>query len=69
MNFEELITEKHCGICECNFKGGREKHIMSRKHQKEIKECQEIYNKGRLIHSLIDSGNPIDINTIKGSIN
>ena len=42
---------------------------MSRNHQKEIKEYQEIYNKGRLIHSLIDSSNPNDINIIKGLMN
>ena len=69
MNFDDSVTEKHCGICECNFKGGRDKHIMSRKHQKEIKKCQEIYNKGRLIHSLIDSSNPNDISIIRGLIN
>ena len=53
----------------CKLKGGREKHIMSRKHKKEIKECEEIYNKGRLIHSLIESSNPNDISIIKGLIN
>ena len=43
MNFEDSVTEKHCGICGCNLKGGREKHIMSRNHKKEIKECKEIF--------------------------
>ena len=42
---------------------------MSRKHKKEIKECEDIYNKGRLIHSLIDSSNPNDISIIKRLIN
>ena len=69
MNFDDVVTENHCGICVCKFKGGREKHIMSRKHKIEIKECEEISNKGRLIHSLIDSSNPNDISIIKGLIN
>ena len=69
MNFDDSVTENHCNICVCKFTGAREKHIMSRKHKKEIKECQEIFNKGRLIHSLIDSNKPNDINIIKGLIN
>ena len=45
MNVEELITEKHCEICECNFKGGREKHIMSRKHHKKLKNVKRFIRK------------------------
>ncbi len=33
MIFDELITEKHCGICEYSFRGGRENTLG----QKEIK--------------------------------
>ena len=48
----------------CKFKGGRENILCQ-----EIKECEEMYNKERLIHSLIDSSNPNDISIIKGLIN
>ena len=65
MNFDDVVTENYCGICVCKFKGSRDKHIMSKKHQKEIKECQEIFNTGKTIYSLIDSNNPNDINIIK----
>ena len=41
---------------------------MSKKHPKEIKDCQEILHEIELSHSLIDSSNPNDINIIKGLI-
>ena len=40
MNFDDVVTENHCGICVCKFKGGREKYIISRKHKKKLKNVK-----------------------------
>ena len=50
----EKVTDKYCDICGCNIRN-KEKHIITNKHKKELKNTTLVLNKGNNLCSLLDN--------------
>lgn len=57
----EKVSDKYCDICGCNIKD-RSKHLLTRKHQKELKDTYKVCSEAMVLKVLMDN---VDVNNNK----